>query len=466
MFKPQYVILFLIFVFLKSYSQQGNYKFNNFGNRSILLSGNVTGSVEDLGLTYYNPSRLTEVESTGFEFNAKAYQLTSFELKNLVGDESNLNSSNFNGVPSMAGAVFNLFGTRFAYSVISKSRFETDVGYSSSIPQNEIQEFFPDLDEYEISLGLGSNTRDDWTGLTWAKKINQKLSLGVSLFGSIYKYRTAHNIDQTITSTDDTVAFYQEITEFQQDSYGLIIKIGGNYHFSKFDLGINISVPYLELYSEGRFRYNKVISGVGSDYDEFFHYDLKDLNSKRKEPLSISLGAGVPVGKSKIHLNIDYVSGLSIYNRLDVPDIDTGKEEITSVFLYESRREVINFGVGAEVYINEKIRSFFSFSSDYNSFESNANVFDLSSIGNKGVNIGANFFHLALGINCKLSWISLILGSTYAKGSSDFVNPINFSLQDLDVTELKYSRFDYSRWQFVIGLEIPFFNQKKKELLD
>jgi len=31
---------------------QDNYRIENFGNRSLLLSGNVTGSVEDLGSTY------------------------------------------------------------------------------------------------------------------------------------------------------------------------------------------------------------------------------------------------------------------------------------------------------------------------------------------------------------------------------------------------------------------------------
>ena len=44
--------LTLILISFYSWGQQGNYKFNNFGNRSILLSGNVTGSVSDIGLVY------------------------------------------------------------------------------------------------------------------------------------------------------------------------------------------------------------------------------------------------------------------------------------------------------------------------------------------------------------------------------------------------------------------------------
>jgi hypothetical protein len=106
-------ILFIVFSFclMKSFGQQANYKFNNFGNRSILLSGNVTGSVTDLGLVYYNPSRLTEVENTGFAFNARAYQLSSLKLSNFLGEDSRVSSTNFNGIPSMAGGTFDLSET-------------------------------------------------------------------------------------------------------------------------------------------------------------------------------------------------------------------------------------------------------------------------------------------------------------------------------------------------------------------
>ena len=62
--KPQIFIFFFCFIF--SVNAQTNYKYENFGNRSILLNGNVTGSVDDLGATYYNPARLALVEDPVF----------------------------------------------------------------------------------------------------------------------------------------------------------------------------------------------------------------------------------------------------------------------------------------------------------------------------------------------------------------------------------------------------------------
>ena len=61
----------LIICFVIQVKSQTNYKYENFGNRSILLNGNVTGSVDDLGATYYNPARLALIEDPVFAINAK-----------------------------------------------------------------------------------------------------------------------------------------------------------------------------------------------------------------------------------------------------------------------------------------------------------------------------------------------------------------------------------------------------------
>jgi len=61
-----------------------------------LLSGNVTGSVEDLGLVYFNPARIALVEKPAFTINAKVYQFSSVNLKNVFGSNDKVGDSNFN----------------------------------------------------------------------------------------------------------------------------------------------------------------------------------------------------------------------------------------------------------------------------------------------------------------------------------------------------------------------------------
>jgi hypothetical protein len=454
----RFLQLLISFLVLCSYAQQGNYKFNNFGNRSILLSGNVTGSVNDIGLTYYNPSRLTEVETTAFAFNAKAYQLSSLKVSDVFVEDSNINSTSFKGVSSMAGGTFSLFGTRFGYSFISKNRVDNSINYTSDSLGDDILEIFPDTEAYRVTTNIRTKVKDDWFGLTWAKKITEKFSLGISAFGSNFEYSGGSNLNHTIESSD-RVSFYQNTVGFSQKSYGLFVKFGANYKFKTFDLGVNVNLPYLEVYNEGRFNYNKVISGVGTEFDQFYNYDLKNLDAQRKEPLGVSAGAGIPIGKGKLHLNIDYVKGLSVYNRIDIPSIDTGNTDLTPVLFKEERKDVINFGAGVEIYMSDRIKSYLGFTTDYNAFIRNANIFDLSTNGSREINIGEDFMHYSLGIDLKLNFASIILGTTYTSSSAEFVNPMDLN-QDGPVTnDNSLAKIEYSRWQFVVGLEIPFFDK-------
>ena len=459
------VVCFLL-ICTGSYAQQGNYKFNNFGNTSILLSGNVTGSVTDIGLTYYNPSRLAEIENTGFAFNARAYSLTSVKVSNLFVDESNLSSTNFSGVPSMAGGTFSLFGTRFGYSFISKNKSDNNLSYNSAILTDEILDVFPNAAAYRVGTNVKTKVKDDWFGLTWAKKIKDDFSLGISLFGSKYDYGGGSNINHTIQSEDNNVAFYQNTISFSQKSYGLFFKIGANYKFDKIDIGLNVNVPYIEVKNEGRFNYNKVIAGAGDEFDALYNYNYTSLTARRKEPLGVSIGSGIPIGKGKLHLNVDYVSGLGIYDRVVIPGIDIGNGEITSVLFKEERRNVVNFGAGVEIFITDRFKSYASFTTDYNAFISNANIFDLSTEGSREVNIGENFIHYSMGVDLKLNFASVIFGTTYTSSSSEFVNPVDLNQDGINNNESSLVKIDYNRWQFVVGLEIPILekiNPIKKE---
>ena len=442
-----------------SHAQQGNYKFSNYGNRSILLSGNVTGSVEDLGVTYYNPARLILLENTGFAFNAKAFQINSTKITNIAGEESKVSKSDFDGIPAMAGGTFSLFNERFAYSFISKSRLDLNINYSTSEPNSNVDKAFPDLQAYKSNINLFTKLKDEWIGLTWAKKLNDKLSVGVSMFGSIYQYQGDADLNYTLQSTSNKVSSIQYSNGFSQDSYGLLFKIGTNYHFEKFDLGININVPYLEIYKDASFNYNYVVAGF-DDADQFYDYDLKNLSSNRKEPLGVSLGAGVPIGKSKLHLNADYVSGISKYHRIEIPDIDIGDEQPTAILFDERRFTVFNFGAGADVYINEKFKAFLGLSSDYSAYGSNANIFDLSSDETKDINVGEDFFHWSLGVDWNLNWASFVLGTTYTSGSSSFKNPLNIGDDGIDFDDTVTSKIKFTRWQFVVGIEVPFLDSK------
>ena len=455
----KFIRLIFIIISMYSWGQQGNYKFNNFGNRSILLSGNVTGSVSDIGLVYYNPARLTELENTGFAFNAKAYQLTSLKLTTALDEERQLENSSFGGVPSMAGATFKLFGERFAYSFLARRRSELSLGISSRQISDNLTELFPDIEAYNLRASINGNTKEDWYGLTWARSMSENFSLGISVFGSSYRNNGSRSVSHTIQYDENAVAYFLSETSFDQKSYGFHVKLGAFYKLNNVDLGLNINIPYLEVYNEGAYNFNQVTSGVGNGLDVFYDYSFEDLNANRKEPLGISIGAGIPIKRSKIHLNMDFVSGLSNYSRLDVPDIEIGDATPTPVLFNEERQFVFNFGVGGEVYINEKFTSYFGFSTDFNAYKSNATILDDTTDDADDTVTAADYFHLSGGVDWKLSWANLILGVTYASSSASFENPFNGDFPNLDLINNQQSTLSSERYQFIIGIEIPFVNK-------
>ena len=446
-------------------AQQGNYKFNNFGNKTILLAGNVTGSVEDFGLAYYNPARLTEIKTNGFAFNARAYEYGTYKLKNAIDENSSPKDSQFSAVPSTAAGTFSLFGTRFAYSFFSKYATNSRLNYRTDIIEDDLVEILPGQERYTIDFLVNNILKEQLIGLTWAHAINEKFSLGISVFGSVYKSEGGTNLEYSIQGEDNRVAYYRNRPDFRQDSYGLVVKLGASYHFSKFDFGVNINVPYLEVYQKGRFNYQNVISGIGPNNDQLYNYKLNELNAKRKEPLGVSLGAGIPIKTHTLHVNLDYVASLSSYSRLEVPDIDTGQDALTSISFIERRKSILNFGVGGEFYVNEFVNLYTGFSTDFNAISTDSDLLDVQ--GNPTINsdLGSDYIHVSMGAELKLKRANLIVGATYTRSTTDFLSPSSIPSDDLNIAEDTQAVLSYTRWQFIVGLDIPFLNTKVDDLL-
>ena len=115
------VFRFFLVVFLitctEVHAQEGNYKFENFGNQSVLLNGSVTGSVADLGLTYYNPARLGLIENPSFTIGGKAYEWSRYYFEDILETDKNLSANQFGGIPATLAGTFSfkkLPGHKFA----------------------------------------------------------------------------------------------------------------------------------------------------------------------------------------------------------------------------------------------------------------------------------------------------------------------------------------------------------------
>lgn len=436
---------------------QGHYNQENFGNRSMLLGGNVTGSVEDLGLTYYNPARIALVEEPVFSINAKAYQYNSANLKNAFGRDTKLSDSRYEGVPGMVSGTYNIEKWpkhHFAYSFLSKQRSKIGVEVSRDLKSGGLIDEIEELERFVGNFKLNDNKTDEWFGIAWGMKLKDNLSIGASAFASIYSNSATYVLGLATLGDLSGVNLFNTEVKYGQTSYGLFFKAGLAWNLKNVELGLNLDLPYLEIVKSGKFRYQRFLSGTEGGNDVFQYYDFKDLDATRKEPVGISIGAGVPLGKHKLHLKADWHGKVSAYERLVIPQIEEDGEGFA---LMEELRSVINFGAGIELYLNDHLDLYGSFSTDFSPIKSNASIFDLIEY-NSDSNFDADYYHYALGFNVKLKRAQVIIGATYSTASGNFGDPIQFPDPDLEVpVNDDPSRLTLTRWRLILGLEIPIF---------
>jgi hypothetical protein len=162
--------------------------------------------------------------------------------------------------------------------------------------------------------------------------------------------------------------------------------------------------------------------------------------------LGVSLGAGIPIKTNKLHVNLDCVSGLDSYSRLNIPPIDTGQEGLTTASFAEQPKPIINFGIGSEFFINKYVNLYTGFSTDFNAIATDSDILDLGNQPMLNSDLGSDYIYGSLRNQLKLMWGNLIVGATHARSTTDFLSPSSIPTDDLNIANDTYAVLSYSRW--------------------
>lgn len=464
MFRP--LLLLLLVTFTCAFGQEGNYKFDNFGNQSVLLNGNVTGSVADLGLVYYNPARLGLIENPSFTVAGKAYEWSKYYFDDILQTDKSLSSNQFGGLPATIAGTFDLKflpGHKFAYSILSRHRSNIRINYDSGLVPDIEYPNVPDAAESFTDLYFRDRLRDDWFGVSWAYPISETFSVGVSLFASIYEHNGRGDILINVQREGGNVVTYTNQLNYNQKTYGGQIKAGASWVVSDLEMGVNVSLPFIAVKQRASYRYQESLSGFSSDEDFIIALENGDLENKRKTPLGIAYGIGIPWKMHKIHINLDWYAPLESYDRIELPEeILVNLEENP---FKEKLKSVINFGVGGEFYVSPSLNIIGSFSSDFSASEESINLFDIINQSEQDINLLNDLWHFAIGVDFTRPWGNIILGTSYASTSSNIgsapdISPDGTQTQPRNIT----TQINYERWRFIVGLEVPLLLEKVKEI--
>lgn len=457
-------VLFLMAVFIistafKPLSAQDQHYWNLMGGtRSSLMGGLVVGGVRDNSATFYNPGALGFFNIRGHTISATAYHLERVLLDNGAGVGLDIESNQLNIIPTMAAGAFDIpfinvgpiiysLSTK-AFSTIkasARTEFSRDIiptiENALVVGNNQTLNIFEGEEIYSAQYFLDVFIEEYWGGLSYAKKINDNLSLGVTGFG-VYTSRTQNQSvsnfaydKNTLQSANTRILEYVDFW-----SVRFITKFGLALDYGKLKSGLTVTSPSINLL--GTANINSEIgssrllvieeqnSGRKIPIDIFASDRQERIKIKYKSPMSFAAGIEYEISdRLRFSAAAEWFMEQKRYTIIN-PEFNqyfVGIGEILNDEIYNSQvllrvedasRSVINFGGAIEYDLFEDIQSYFSFRTDYKhskSFETN------------GISLGLsdwNIYHFTTGATYSDKTSKLGIGAKFSFGRNDNVGQI------------------------------------------
>ena len=466
----KYLIYSLPFmVFSTTYSQGGHYWTEQYGTRSILMSGSVIGGVEDLGTVYYNPGRLSLIENRAFLLSANLYQLQRLRVLNAVGDGKDLNKQSFGGVPGLAAGTFKLpFAPKlhFAYAILARQRTDHSF-FIRSEKEGVVFEKIPGQQVFTGRLLITSRYHEEWMCLTWSYSLKENFSIGVTNVYAATNFSKSIEMQlQLLYDNKTSVAqlVRNRLVDVKHD--GLLWKIGLAWELPVADIGLTLTTPKIHLRGKGNIIYEDFLSGLPDSIEvEHFESSLQSgLYAVHKSPLSIGAGATFKIfEKHLFHVSGEWFGIVPRYALEKAePFVGQSTGEEINFTLLDQAEHVFNYGTGLELILRDALSFYASYSSDFSYVPADIKYF--TNFENESYNstFRANINHIGAGFVLKLKRADITLGTTYAWAKESIPRPINFPAEN-ESGDIFNSNDNadllWTRWRFIFGFSIPFLRE-------
>jgi hypothetical protein len=428
------LVIFSCMLFMQiGMTQNSHYWGLQYGNKSLLLSGAVTGSVTDLGAVYYNPGFLALRENPAFEISAKVMQYNTIKVINGLGDGVDLKNSKFGSAPGMVAGTVKLKKLpkhKFAYSILTRRLDDIDLSYRTESTVDALVNF-PGDELFIADVIWLAKAKEEWFGFTWSYAINPKISVGLSNFLSVSNFDSLLDIDLNALATDNHVVSFRRKRQLNYKHNGLLWKVGLAMDLSPVTLGLTVTTPKLNLSGSGFFQTEAILAGADPNYtiakeDIFVTNEQNRLDAKLKSPWTVAVGAGFQLKKMVIHLNAEWFEKIDKYTVTKTEQfVGQSTGETLSVSLVEELNSVVNVGVGLELPIRENLSFYGSFATDFSAAKSDATWFSELKSEVDNAAFRADKFQIAGGASFELKKIEITLGTSFRFGKDEISRPVN-----------------------------------------
>jgi hypothetical protein len=449
-------------------AQDGHYWTEQYGNKSLLLSGSVIGNVSDLGAVYYNPGRLGLIKKPAFLINASLYQLTFLKFEDGLGEDIDLSKSSFGEGPSLVAGSFNLNflkNHRFSYSVLTRNGFSFDSFFRTD-SEGEIVENMPGEEVFFGQADLNSKLNDLWLGLTWAFPVAPKSSIGITMFAS---YKTDEKFFdmrlQAISKDTNVVAILNSSRDINYNAYGLLWKLGYAADISEnVSFGLTVTTPKVILGGSGEFITQEFLTGIdttgdGNNDNVFIANAQESLSVKQKSPWSFGAGFGFDFGNLTLSISGEWFSAISKYTIIQTdPFIGQSSGDTITNSLTDELNSVFNYGLGLEYGFQNNLSIYLSFASDYSGVPDEVSRFLAFGSETSNSTLRADIFHFGGGAVFEFKQMEFTIGTVYARAKEVAKRVINIPSDEEGVTDTvnKTSTIKLNQWRFIVGFSLPF----------
>jgi len=288
------VLIACSFAANRSSAQATYYRSIPIGERAMGLGGAFTGIADDPSGTYYNPAGMM----TGGRFQLLGSLASLVFTRKTVEDafdspnvEANFTSKSTTTLPRFIGTVVKLGRKRFddhqfalGYSTLEVAR----EGFGETVTQIEAAS--------SLDLRLNRIYRERWYGISFAARVAEKVSVGLSAFVAQQRFNYDEDIglasggvlgDNGIRVGGDSVT---TSTRLSVTTYEVLFRLGALYRINpRWQLGFMFQPPGFGVSNKGSV-FNRVTAAVSGGDTAFFLFDEGDLSTRAPIPLELRVG--------------------------------------------------------------------------------------------------------------------------------------------------------------------------------
>ena len=465
------LFLFYLSISISNYAQNSHYWTQHYGNKTLLLSGAVAGSVTDLGSVYYNPGFLALQENPIFVVTAKLLQFTNTRLENGFGEDIDLAKNKLGNAPNLIAGVIKLkFLPKhiFAYSYLTRRSSDVDFTYRSQ----QIEDVLPKYiggEQFNSEITWIERNLEQWAGFTWSYPLNKHMSIGISNFFAISLFNSTFDINLSAMANDNHIVSSNKKQQIDYINYGTLFKIGYAIDYPKFSAGITITTPKINIAGNGSYTTRNILVGSDTNYTnksvDIYETNIQEsIPVKLKSPLSIAVGTGIKLKKLIIHFSAEWFNSVNKYTIIK-PDSFIGQSSgrIINTTIVEELHSVVNGGVAFEYTLNTNLHIYCGFSTDFSASPTDPSLFYELTPEIYNSTFQSDIYHYSGGIGFKFKRIEITIGMSYNYSNDKISRPIN--LPDNDDEPIfgtdNYAVLQNKTWKLLFGFSLPFSTNKK-----